>query len=157
MKRSTMPSLAALLGLLAVAGYQNRDKLSEWLKTASAKAGDAQAAAGAGAGGLLGGVMKNVTDMMGGAGLPADIPGGLKNIVDSFRNAGHGEAADSWVATGPNQPVTPAQTESALGNDLIDMLVKQTGLDRADILKRLAEVLPQAVDKMSPEGHLTSS
>ena len=27
--RNTMPSLAALLGLLAVAGYQNRDKLGQ--------------------------------------------------------------------------------------------------------------------------------
>lgn len=27
-----MPSLAALLGLLAIAGYQNRDKIGELLK-----------------------------------------------------------------------------------------------------------------------------
>jgi len=31
-----MPSMTALLGLLAIAGYQNRDKLAEMLKGASA-------------------------------------------------------------------------------------------------------------------------
>jgi hypothetical protein len=33
------PSLAALLGLLAIAGYQNRDKLAEMLRGAQAKSG----------------------------------------------------------------------------------------------------------------------
>jgi len=151
MKRSTMPSLAALLGLLAVAGYQNRDKLSELLK-GIAKPADGQAGAAAG-GGLLGGVMKNVTDMIGSV-TGTDVSGGITDVVDKFRNAGQGQAADSWVATGPNQPVTPAQTEGALGGDLIDMLVKQTGLSREELLARLSQILPEAVDKMTPEGKL---
>ena len=33
------PSMTALLGLLAVAGYQNRDKIAEWLNAAQRKAG----------------------------------------------------------------------------------------------------------------------
>jgi hypothetical protein len=32
--------LAALLGLLAIAGYQNRDKLAEMLRGAQAKSGE---------------------------------------------------------------------------------------------------------------------
>jgi len=42
-----MPSMVALLGLLAVAGYQNRDKIAEML-------GKQGQAGGAGAGGTLG-------------------------------------------------------------------------------------------------------
>ena len=153
MKRSSMPSLAALLGLLAVAGYQNRGKIGDLLKQATGSGGDT-AATGA-SGGLLGGVMKNVTDMLGG-GDGGGVKGGIADIVDSFRGAGQGHAADSWVATGPNESVTPAQTETALGGDLIDMLVKQTGLSREDILARLSQVLPEAVDKMTPDGKLPS-
>lgn len=158
MKRSSMPSLAALLGLLAVAGYQNRDKLTELLngaaKPADGAASDAGAAAG---GGLLGGVMKSVTDMFGGAPGAAEVKGGLTDVLDKFRGAGHGDAADSWVAKGPNASVTPAQTEGALGGDLIDMLVKQTGLSRDDLLKRLSQVLPEAVDKLSPDGKMPAA
>ncbi len=126
MKRSSMPSLAALLGLLAVAGYQNRDKLSELLN--GLKKPDA-AGGTAALPGPLGGIIKSVTDALGGN--PAEaVNTGVKDVVDKFRNAGQSSTADSWVAKGPNEPVTPGQTESALGGDLIDMLVKQTGLTR---------------------------
>ena len=158
MKRSSMPSLAALLGLLAVAGYQNRDKLSELLKGATKPAdGTATDAGAAAGGGLLGGLVKGVTDMFGGAPGAADVKGGLTDVLDKFRGAGHGDAADSWVAKGPNQAVTPAQTEGALGGDLIDMLVKQTGLSRADLLARLSQILPEAVDKLSPDGKMPAA
>jgi uncharacterized protein YidB (DUF937 family) len=75
-------------------------------------------------------------------------------VIDRFRNAGQGAAADSWVAKGPNTPITPNHTESALGPDLIDMLVKQTGLSREELLSRLSKVLPEAVDKLTPDGRL---
>jgi uncharacterized protein YidB (DUF937 family) len=128
---SSMPSLAALLGLLAIAGYQNRDKIKEIFADATAKPGTAPAP------------------------VPAPSSGGiLSDIVDKFRNIGAGAAADSWVAKGPNQDVTPKQTEGALGGDLIDALVKQTGLSREELLARLSKVLPEAVDKMTPEGAL---
>ena len=141
MRKNTMPSLAALLGLLAVAGYQNRDKIGDFLNT-HMKTGATP----------LPGAPADATAASGGG-----ILGGLKGVVDSFRNAGDGEAADSWVATGPNAPVTPAQTETALGGDLIDTLAKQTGLSREDLLKRLSQVLPEAVDKMSPGGQLPAA
>ena len=141
-----MPSLAALLGLLAVAGYQNRDKLQEMLNNMSKDPG----AAGAGP---LGGIMKTVTDFVG-ADTVKSVQGGIAEVVGRFRDAGHGAAADTWVSTGPNQPVTPQQTETALGPDIVDALVKQTGLTREDLLARLAKVLPEAVDTMTPGGSL---
>ena len=60
----------------------------------------------------------------------------------------------SWVAKGPNEPITPDHTENALGPDLIDMLTKQTGLSRQELLSRLSKVLPEAVDKLTPDGRL---
>src|SRR4051812_8985100 len=76
------PSMTALLGLLAVAGYQNRDKLAELLRNQTGGATGGGAASGA-TGGLLG--------------------GGLSELLERFRQNGHGEAADSWVSAGPNQ------------------------------------------------------
>jgi uncharacterized protein YidB (DUF937 family) len=35
--------------------------------------------------------------------------------------------------------------------------VKQTGLSRDELLKRLSQVLPEAVDKMTPEGRLPTA
>lgn len=127
------PSLAALLGLVAVAGYQNRDKIGDFIKT------------------MTGGSAK-LPD-----GTSADqstIKGGLGELIDSFRKAGQGDAADSWVASGPNKPVSSTQVESALGGDLLETLAKQTGLSRDDLLARLSKVLPEAVDKMTPDGRL---
>jgi len=130
MSKSNMPSLAALFGLLALAGYQNRDKIGALLKgAAGAGASGADAA-----GGALGGMVKSVTGM--------------------FGEAGHGAAADSWVGKGANQDVTADQTASALGPDIIDTLVKQTGLTREELLTRLSQILPHAVDSMTPDGKL---
>jgi uncharacterized protein YidB (DUF937 family) len=49
-----MPSMTALLGLLAIAGYQNRDKLAEVLKGATAGNQNDSSAPQPGLGGLLG-------------------------------------------------------------------------------------------------------
>ena len=142
-----MPSLAALLGLIAVAGYQNRDKLAELFNQVT-KPGGAPGATGDAS---IGATIKNITE--------SDDPlktiqGGLADVIDRFRNAGQGSAADSWVAKGPNQAITPNHTEAALGPDLIDMLMKQTGLSREELLSRLAKMLPEAVDKLTPDGRL---
>ena len=60
----------------------------------------------------------------------------------------------SWVAKGPNEPITPAHADSALGSDLIDMLMQRTGLSREELLSRLSRVLPEAVDKLTPDGRM---
>jgi uncharacterized protein YidB (DUF937 family) len=141
-----MPSLAALLGLLAVAGYQNRDKLGELLNsvTKPGATGDTSVT----------GALKNITE----SGDPLKtLQGGLAEVIDRFRNAGQATAADSWVGKGPNQPITANHTESALGPDVIDMLVRQTGLSREELLSRLSKVLPEAVDKLTPDGRLPAA
>ncbi len=125
-KSNTM--LKALLGLAVVAGWQNRDKIGDFVK------------------GVTGG---------GGATAGADAPaGGLGGLVDAFKKAGLGDKADSWVASGPNSPVTAPEVEKGLGGDVLDGLAEQTGLSREELLKRLSAVLPEMVDKMTPSGRL---
>ena len=137
-----MPSLAALLGLVAVAGYQNREKIGEFIKGLDDPSSPA------------GGMLERVKKGMGDGPTATSIKDGLGELVDQFRENGKGTTADSWVVQGPNTPISDIQLEEALGSDLIDGLVKQTGLSRKELLSRLARTLPEAVDKMTPDGRI---
>ena len=138
-----MPSLAALLGLVAVAGYQNREKIGEFIKNLQNSGGGTTPAP-----------TEQGTDMAGSGYGGGGISGGLGDLIDHFRNSGLGKKAESWVGTGQNEPVNESELGGALGPDLLDTLAKQTGLSRDELLKRLSQVLPQAVDHMTPGGNL---
>ena len=142
------PSMTALLGLLAVAGYQNRDKIAELLG-----GGGQNAPAGGGQGGL-GGLFGQLSSSLGGASAGGILSGGLGELVDRFKQSGHGETADSWVRAGPNQPVTTPQLEQAIGPEVLDTLSRQTGLSREELIARLSRELPDAVDKYTPQGRI---
>jgi uncharacterized protein YidB (DUF937 family) len=138
-----MPSLLALLGLVAVAGYQNREKIGEFVKGLS---NDPNSAAG--------GLIDSVKKTIGSSPTATSITGGLGELVDHFTKSGEGKTAESWIGKGPNAPITDSQMEKTLGPDLIDSLVKQTGLSREELLSRLSKTLPEAVDKLTPDGQL---
>ena len=140
--------MTALMGLLAVAGYQNRDKIAEMLGGLNRQGGPGQVP-GQQPGGL-GGLLGN----LGGAGVGGLLGGGLGELVENFRRSGQGDVADSWVGTGPNKEVAPQQLEQAIGPDVLDALAQQTGLSRQEILNRLSRELPTAVDRYTPEGRL---
>jgi uncharacterized protein YidB (DUF937 family) len=139
------PSMTALLALLAVVGYQNRDKIKEVLGGLG-KPGDPNQKEQGGLGGLL--------DKLGGASAGGVLSGGLGELIDRFREKGLGDTADSWVRTGANKELQPAQLEQAIGPEILDTLTKQTGLSREELLARLTRELPQAVDKFTPEGRV---
>lgn len=142
-----MPSMLALLGLLAVAGYQHRDKISEALKgLQNPNPGAPPDGAG---GGLLGGLGGLIGAAAGGGGLT----GGLADLLDRFKQSGQQQVADSWVTPGvPTAGLTPTQVEQAIGSDNLDELSKRTGLSRDELLKRLSTAIPEHVDQLTPEG-----
>ena len=147
-----MPSMMALLGLLAVAGYQNRGKIAEVL-------GGLKQEPGGGPGqnnqqGGQGGVLGNLGGLLSGASVGSVLSGGLRDLVERFKQNGQGQAADSWVKPGPNQQLGPDQLEQAIGPDVLNTLSQQTGLSREELLSRLTRELPAAVDKFTPEGRL---
>ena len=143
-----MPSMTALLGLLAVAGYQNRHKIAEML------GGLNQSPGGSTSSPPEGGVLGKLGGMLGGASAGGVLSGGLRDLIDRFKQSGQAQAAESWVKTGPNQPVGPEQLEQALGPDVLNTLMQQTGLAREELLSRLTRELPAAVDKFTPDGRL---
>jgi uncharacterized protein YidB (DUF937 family) len=140
--------MTALLGLLAIAGYQNRDKLAEMLGGAGPK-GPGGAAPGQQGGQQVGqqGGLGGLLEQFKGAGVGGLLGGGLGELVDRFKQAGQGEVADSWVGTGPNKSVAPTDLEHAIGPDVIADLSQKTGLSRDELLARLSRDLPKAVDR----------
>jgi uncharacterized protein YidB (DUF937 family) len=145
--------MTALLGLLAVAGYQNRDKLSELLKGASNSA--SQPGAGA-AQSPLGGLLGNLGGMLGGTGAGGLLSGGLGQLLENFQQNGHGDTAQSWINSGPNKAISPPEVKQAIGTDVLAALEKQTGLSQEELLARLSRELPAAVDKYTPDGRIPS-
>ena len=83
--------------------------------------------------------------------------GGVQGLVQQFEQQGLGATVRSWVGTGPNQPISPDQIHQALGPDTIKDLAAKFGLSNDELAKKLASVLPQAVDHMTPGGTLPTS
>ena len=147
-----MPSMVALLGLLAVAGYQNRGKIAEMVGGQKQELGVGPALNNEQGG--LSGVLGKLGGLLGGASAGSVLSGGLVDLVDRFKQNGQGQAADSWVKTGPNQQLGPDQLEQAIGPDVLNTLLQQTGLSREELLSRLTRELPAAVDNFTPQGRL---
>src|SRR6478735_11577380 len=100
--------------------------------------------------GLLGGIV--------GAGMVSVVSGiiekhgGIQGVVCEFERNGLGPTVRSWVGTGPNQPISPADVHRALGPDLLQQLSEKSGLSVQDLTEKLSHVLPQAVDRLTPDG-----
>jgi uncharacterized protein YidB (DUF937 family) len=146
MSRS-FPSMTALLGLLAIAGYQNRDKIADTLRGLGSSPG-APGQPG------IGSLLDQLRSSLGGASAGGILSGGLGELLERFKQSGQGETAESWVGTGPNKQLTPSQLEQAIGPEVLDTLSKHTGLTREEMLARLSRDLPEAVDKYTPQGRL---
>jgi uncharacterized protein YidB (DUF937 family) len=152
--------LKALLGVLAVAGYQNGDKIGELLRGIQAgrnpggAPGQTDQQPG-GLGGLLGGLaggQGGLGDLLGGI-----LSGGLGDLLKTFQQNGHGDKAESWVRPGPNADIDHGELAQAIGPEILDELAAKTGLPREEILGRLRQDLPKAVDDLTPNGTLPES
>ncbi|MBT1160205.1 YidB family protein [Aminobacter anthyllidis] len=126
----------AALGILA---YQNRDKLGEIIKKVSSPNTDPNNPGG----------NENVFDQAVKGGM-----GGLSDLLNRLKAAGSGDAVDSWMGKGANQPIGPANVEAAIDEETLESLIRQTGMSRQEILDRLAVDLPKVVDEITPEGTL---
>jgi len=122
------PLMLALMGLLA-----SGTLFGGGSGAGSGSSAGSQPTTGDGAGGLL---------------------GGLGGLLDKLQKGGLGDAANSWVGPGQNQPVSPGQLGSALGPDIIRTLAQKSGLSEEELTKSLSQVLPGIVDKLTPAGRM---
>jgi uncharacterized protein YidB (DUF937 family) len=102
----------------------------------------------------IGGWLEHIKSSLGGTNAGGILSGGLSELVDRFKQSGHGDTADSWVKSGPNKQCTASQLEQAIGPEVMEALAKQTGLSREELVARLCRDLPDAVDKYTPQGRL---
>lgn len=80
--------------------------------------------------------------------------GGLSGMVSQLEQQGLGPAVKSWIGTGANLPVTGDQMHRALGATTVAELAAKAGMTPEEFSAKLATVLPQVVDKMTPTGTL---
>jgi uncharacterized protein YidB (DUF937 family) len=83
--------------------------------------------------------------------------GDLQGIISKLQSAGFGDQVKSWLGNGENLPITADQLRTALGNEQVQQMARQLGLPVDDILKFLAQHVPNAVDSASPNGSLSTS
>jgi uncharacterized protein YidB (DUF937 family) len=157
------PITMALIGLLAYRTLQGKGRLAEMLGRKPAGPGGenpydgntaAAKASGATAGGQGGGIGDLLGGLFGGGAAGGILSGGLSDLVKQFQTHGQGDKAKSWIETGPNKAVSPSELEQALGEARIAWLVRETGMSREDLLAGLSRELPQAVDRLTPQGRL---
>jgi uncharacterized protein YidB (DUF937 family) len=113
--------------------------------------GGAQAGGG-GLGGMLGGALGGA---LGGGSSGGGLGGGLGGLVQQFEQAGMGDVIGSWIGTGQNLPISADQLGSVLGPDVLGQLAKQVGMSQGEVGGQLSELLPQLVDKLTPNGQLS--
>ena len=80
--------------------------------------------------------------------------GGLNGLIQSFQQGGLGDIVNSWVSNGQNLPISAEQIQSVLGGSGLQDLAAKLGISPAQASGSLAEMLPQMVDKMTPNGEV---
>jgi uncharacterized protein YidB (DUF937 family) len=83
--------------------------------------------------------------------------GGLQGLIQRFKEKGLGEAVSSWISTGENQPVSGEQIQHALGGNFIQQIAEQLGSSKSEVSGSLPNLLPQIIDKLTPNGSLPES
>jgi len=95
--------------------------------------------------GLLGSVMEMLT---------GKESGGMAGLVQSFQEKGFGGIISSWIGTGENLPISADQIQQVMGSDVVQNLAAKFGISTEELSGKLAEFLPGAIDKMTPNGTL---
>ena len=97
-------------------------------------------------GGIVGGGMVSIVNGI------LEKHGGVQGVVNEFERNGFGPTVQSWVGTGPNAPIAPADIQRVLGPDLLQKLSEKSGISQEDLAQHLSQILPRAVDHLTPNG-----
>ncbi len=97
-------------------------------------------------GGLVGAEMATVINGL------IEKHGGVQGIISQLEQQGLGGTVRSWVGSGANQPITADQIHQAFGADIVKQLAAKVGMSPEDLAAKLSQILPQAIDKLTPGG-----
>ena len=102
-------------------------------------------------GGLVGGEMATAVNEL------IQKHGGVQGIVAQLQKQGLGSTVQSWVSEGQNLPISASQIHQAFGSEMINSLAAKVGMNPQDLAQKLSQVLPQAIDKLTPAGAVQAS
>jgi uncharacterized protein YidB (DUF937 family) len=85
---------------------------------------------------------------------PAAISSGLSELVQRFEQGGLGDVIQSWIGSGPNQPISTDKLHQAIGPETVDRLSQNTGMAKGELLPLIAQMLPTIVDRLTPNQHV---
>jgi len=91
-------------------------------------------------------LMSTVMNLVGGQ------QGGLNRLISEFKSKGLGDVISSWVGTGNNLPISSDQIQNILGSDQVKNIASKLGIDANSVTSQLSNLLPQVIDKLTPDG-----
>jgi len=97
-------------------------------------------------GGIVGGEMATVVNGL------IEKHGGVQGVITQLEQQGLGGTARSWIAEGANQPITADQIHQVFGSDTVKQLAAKVGLSPDVLAAKLSQILPAAIDKLTPAG-----
>jgi uncharacterized protein YidB (DUF937 family) len=150
------PITMAVLGLLAYKALKSLTGQSAAAAPAGAPApAPKQVGAPGGVSGGLADILKGgLGGVLAGGAAGSVLSGGLNDLLRQLQQSGQGDAAGSWVANGPNKPISSNDLAKALGSDQIQTLMSHSGLSQEDLLASLSQHLPEVVNQLTPDGRL---
>ena len=119
-------------------------------------------AAGQGTGGSQGGAlllqlaMQLLAGGVGSRGGSGGGSGGLMDLIQQFQQAGLGQHVNSWIGTGQNMPISPEQLTQVFGRGQLEQMAASTGMDVGQVSSGLSDLLPQLIDRVTPQGQVPS-
>jgi uncharacterized protein YidB (DUF937 family) len=102
-------------------------------------------------GGIMGAEMATVVNGL------IERHGGVQGVVTQLRSNGFGPTVNSWVNEGPNAPIAPQEVHNAFGDQTMNELAAKVGISTEELAQKLAQVLPHAVNALTPEGSVPNS
>jgi uncharacterized protein YidB (DUF937 family) len=109
---------------------------------------------GQGAGGGNAALLNAIVGMLAGGGQAGGQGGGLGAILGKAQQSGMGDMVSSWIGKGQNMPISPDQLNSVLGSDMVANLAKQLGMSHGDASSQISQMLPDVVDRLTPQGQI---
>jgi len=83
--------------------------------------------------------------------------GGLSGLVQQMQRSGYGAHAQSWVGSGQNQALPTDALAQIFGSGALQQLAQQFGVSHEEMSSKIAQALPEVVNRMTPQGSLPTA
>jgi uncharacterized protein YidB (DUF937 family) len=83
--------------------------------------------------------------------------GGLEGLLSRFRQGGLGQQADSWVSTGQNMNISANDLQQIFGSSTLRDLASQLGMPEEQAGSTMAQVLPELINQLTPQGQVPAN